>query len=180
VLSRIIDGARYTIGVALIATLLACTFGRCSASSPRCAAAGSIRTVAAAGHDRVDPSKMLALVIVAAFRFVDRAAGRDGGGRLHAGLLPDHPLARRQHQRDGLRDGRATRGEGRMYIMAAARSCPTSRVPLLADMGLRFVYAIRLAREPVVPRTRRAAAGGRLGIAGAREPGRARRPAARR
>ncbi|MBK8741815.1 MAG: ABC transporter permease [Betaproteobacteria bacterium] len=143
-LSRIMDGARYTIGVALIATLLACAAGTLL---------GLLAAVNGGWFDAAlsrlldtvvsIPSKMLALVIVAAFGssvtlLVAMAAivYTPGCYRII------RSLAVNINAMDYVTVAR-TRGEGRAYIMVR-EILPNITGPLLADMGLRFVYVVRL------------------------------------
>ena len=144
VLSRIIDGTRYTIGIALVATLLACGFGTLL---------GLLAAVNGGWFDAAlsrlqdtivsIPSKMLALVIVAAFGssitlLIVTAAVVYTPGCYRI----IRSLAVNINQMDYVTIAR-TRGEGRLYIMLR-EILPNITGPLLADMGLRFVYAVRL------------------------------------
>jgi len=144
VLSRIMDGARYTIGVALVATILACGFGTLL---------GLLAAVNGGWFDAAlsrlqdtivsIPSKMLALVIVAAF-------GSSITLLIVTAAIVYTPgcyriirsLAVNINAMDYVSIAR-TRGEGRLYIMLR-EILPNITGPLLADMGLRFVYAVRL------------------------------------
>lgn len=143
-LSRIMDGARYTIGVALIATLLACAAGTLL---------GLLAAVNGGWFDAAlsrlldtvvsIPSKMLALVIVAAF-------GSSVALLIAMAAIVYTPgcyriirsLAVNINAMDYVTVAR-TRGEGRAYIMVR-EILPNITGPLLADMGLRFVYVVRL------------------------------------
>ncbi|UUZ65502.1 ABC transporter permease [Polaromonas sp. P1-6] len=143
ILSRVMDGARYTVGVALAATLMACAAGTLL---------GLLAAVNGGWFDAVlsrlldtlvsIPSKMLALIIVAAFGssipllMVTVAVVYTPGA---------YRIARAggQYQCHGLCDRGGARGEGRMYIMLR-EVLPNIAGPLLADMGLRFVYAVLL------------------------------------
>ena len=143
-LSRIMDGARYTIGVALIATLLACAAGTLL---------GLLAAVNGGWFDAAlsrlldtvvsIPSKMLALVIVAAF-------GSSVALLIAMAAIVYTPgcyriirsLAVNINAMDYVTVAR-TRGEGRAYVMVR-EILPNITGPLLADMGLRFVYVVRL------------------------------------
>jgi peptide/nickel transport system permease protein len=143
-LSRIMDGARYTIGVALIATLLACMAGTLL---------GLLAAVNGGWFDAAlsrlldtvvsIPSKMLALVIVAAFGssvvlLIAMAAVVYTPGCYRI----IRSLAVNINAMDYVTVAR-TRGEGRAYVMVR-EILPNITGPLLADMGLRFVYVVRL------------------------------------
>jgi peptide/nickel transport system permease protein len=144
ILVRIIAGTPYTIGVALVATLLACTFG---------AVLGLLAAVAGGWLDQAlsrvldtlisIPSKMLSLVIIAGFGSsvpllvaVAAIVYTPGCYRII------RSLAVNINAMDYVLVARA-RGERRGYIMRR-EILPNILGPLLADMGLRFVYALRL------------------------------------
>jgi peptide/nickel transport system permease protein len=143
-LVRIVAGTPYTIGVALAATLIACTVG---------AALGLLAAVAGGWLDQAlsrvldtlisIPSKMLSLVIIAGFGSsvtllvaVAAIVYTPGCYRII------RSLAVNINAMDYVVVARA-RGEGRGYIMRR-EILPNIVGPLLADMGLRFVYALRL------------------------------------
>ncbi len=143
-LSRILDGARYTVGVALAGTLLACSTGT---------VLGLLAAVNGGWFDAAlsrlldtavsIPSKMLALVIVAAFGssitlLIATAAVVYTPGAYRIARA----LAVNINAMDYVTVAR-TRGEGRAYIMLR-EILPNIAGPLLADMGLRFVYAVLL------------------------------------
>ena len=143
-LSRVMDGARYTIGVALVATLIACTFGTLL---------GLLAAVNGGWFDAVlsrlqdtivsIPSKMLALVIVAAFGSSITLLIATAAVVYTPGCYRIiRSLAVNINAMDYVTVAR-TRGEGRFYIMVR-EILPNITGPLLADMGLRFVYAVRL------------------------------------
>jgi len=143
-LVRIIAGTPYTIGVALVATLLACGAG---------ALLGLLAAVAGGRFDAVlsrvldtlvsIPSKMFALVVIAGF-------GSSVPLLIAVAAIVYTPgcyriirsLAVNINAMDYVTVARA-RGEGRAYIMRR-EILPNITGPLLADMGLRFVYALRL------------------------------------
>lgn len=143
-LSRVLDGARYTVGVALGATLIACVLGT---------VLGLLATVTGGWFDAVlsrsldtlvsIPSKMLALVIVAAFGssiplLIATAAVVYTPGAYRIARA----LAVNINAMDYVTVAR-TRGEGTLYIMLR-EILPNIAGPLLADMGLRFVYVVLL------------------------------------
>jgi peptide/nickel transport system permease protein len=143
-LVRIIAGTPYTIGVALVATLLACGFG---------ALLGLLAAVTGGWVDSAlsrvldtlvsIPSKMFALVVIAGFGSsvtllvaVAAIVYTPGCYRII------RSLAVNINAMDYVLVARA-RGERRGYIMRR-EILPNITGPLLADMGLRFVYALRL------------------------------------
>lgn len=143
-LSRVLDGARYTVGVALAATLAACGTGTV------------LGLLAAVNGGRFDaalsrtldtlvsiPSKMLALVIVAAFgSSIPLLIATAGVVYTPGAYRIARALAVNINAMDYVTVAR-TRGEGRAYIMLR-EILPNIAGPLLADMGLRFVYAVLL------------------------------------
>jgi peptide/nickel transport system permease protein len=143
-LSRVVDGARYTIGVALVATLLACAFGTLLGLLAA-VNGGWFDAVLSRVQDTIVsiPSKMLALVIVAGF-------GSSITLLIATAAIVYTPgcyriirsLAVNINAMDYVTVAR-TRGEARLYIMVR-EILPNIAGPLLADMGLRFVYAVRL------------------------------------
>jgi peptide/nickel transport system permease protein len=144
ILVRIVAGTPYTIGVALVATLIACVLG---------SALGLLAAVAGGWLDQAlsrfldtlvsIPSKMLSLVIVAGFGSsvplliaVAAVVYTPGCYRII------RSLAVNINALDYVVVARA-RGERRAYIMRR-EILPNILGPLLADMGLRFVYTLRL------------------------------------
>jgi peptide/nickel transport system permease protein len=144
VLSRLLSGARYTVGLAAAAALLASATGT------------ALALTAAVGGSRVDeplsrfmdtlisiPSKIFSLVLVAAF-------GSSLGLLLLIAAITYVPgnyriaraLAVNLAQMDYVQVARA-RGEGRSHI-AIAEILPNMIHPLLADFGLRFVFIVLL------------------------------------
>jgi len=143
-LSRVIDGTRYTIGVASVATLLACGAGALLGLLAA-ASGGWLDAVLSRVLDTVIsiPSKLLALVIVAGFGSsitlliaIAAIVYTPGCYRII------RSLAVNINEMDYVTVARA-RGERRGYIMLR-EILPNITGPLLADMGLRFVYALRL------------------------------------
>ena len=144
VLSRLMSGARYTVGLAAAAVLLASTSGT------------ALALTAAVGGAKVDeplsrfmdmlisiPSKIFSLVLVAAF-------GSSLGLLLLIAAFTYIPgnyriaraLAVNLAQMDYVQVAKA-RGERRFYI-AIAEILPNMIHPLLADFGLRFVFIVLL------------------------------------
>ncbi|HEY1391942.1 MAG TPA: ABC transporter permease [Methylibium sp.] len=143
-LARVLDGARYTVGVALVATLLASGIGTTLALLA--ATTGRwIDATLSRGLDTLTaiPSKMFALIIVAGFgsstaMLIATAAiiYVPGAYRIARSLAininaMDYVVVAR------------TRGEGTLYIMLR-EILPNIVGPMLADLGLRFVYVVLL------------------------------------
>lgn len=144
VLSRLLSGARYTVGLAAAAALLASSTGT------------ALALTAAVGGAKVDeplsrfmdmlisiPSKIFSLVLVAAF-------GSSLGLLLLIAAFTYVPgnyriaraLAVNLAQMDYVQVAKV-RGEGRFHI-AIAEILPNMIHPLLADFGLRFVFIVLL------------------------------------
>lgn len=143
-LSRVLDGARYTVGLALSAAVLASGIGICF---------GLLAAVSSRWVDEVlsrlfdalisIPSKVLALVAVAAFGSsipmlitVAAAAYIPGAFRI------SRSLATNLMTLEYVQVARA-RGEGLAYI-ARVELLPNMIHPVLADFGLRFVFIVLL------------------------------------
>lgn len=144
VLSRLLYGARYTVGLALAAAVLASTIGIALALF----AAVSGRWIDEAMSRFMDalisiPSKIFALVMVAAF-------GSSLALLLLIAALTYVPgayriarsLAVNLNALEYVQVARA-RGEGRRYI-AFAEILPNMIHPMLADFGLRFMFVVLL------------------------------------
>ena len=143
-LARVIEGARYTVGVAFVATLLASGTGTLlallAAASGRSIDAGLSR-----GLDTLTaiPSKMFALLMVAGFGssvpmlIVTAAIIYVPGAYRMA-----RSLAVNVNALDYVTVAR-TRGERRAYVMLR-EILPNIAGPMLADLGLRFVYVVLL------------------------------------
>ena len=143
-LSRILFGARYTVGVALAGTVLAelagVTLGMAAA-----AAGGRVDALVSRAVDTVVsiPSKMLALVIVAAFGSAVPVLILVSGFIYTPGAFRiARSLAVGIIAQDYVRVARA-RGEGMGYVMRA-EVLPNIVRPVLTDFGLRFVYVVLL------------------------------------
>jgi peptide/nickel transport system permease protein len=143
-LARVIEGARYTVGVALLATLVASGTG--TALALLAAASGRwIDTTLSRGLDTLTaiPSKMFALIMVAGFgssvpMLVLTAAIIYVPGAYRIA----RSLAVNINALDYVTVAR-TRGEGTLYIMLR-EILPNIVGPMLADLGLRFVYVVLL------------------------------------
>ena len=143
-LARVIDGARYTVGVAFVATLLASGTGTTLALL----AAASGRWIDSALSRTLDtltaiPSKMFALIIVAGFGssvvvLVATAAVIYVPGAYRIA----RSLAVNINALDYVTVAR-TRGEGTLYVMLR-EILPNIIGPMLSDLGLRFVYIVLL------------------------------------
>ena len=143
-LARVIEGARYTVGVAFVATLLASGTGTLLALL----SAASGRWIDAALSRGLDtltaiPSKMFALLMVAGFgssvtMLIVTAAIIYVPGAYRIA----RSLAVNVNALDYVTVAR-TRGEGTLYVMLR-EILPNISGPILADLGLRFVYIVLL------------------------------------
>ncbi|HEU0201239.1 MAG TPA: ABC transporter permease [Burkholderiaceae bacterium] len=143
-LSRVLYGARYTVGVALVATLLACSAG-VALGLIAAGLGGWVDTVLSRTLDTLIsiPSKMFALLMVAAF-------GSDIWLLIMTAAIIYTPgsyriarsLAVNINAMDYVQVARA-RGEGLGYI-TRVEILPNIIAPVLADFGLRFVYVVLL------------------------------------
>lgn len=144
VLSRLMSGARYTVGLSLGAALLASTSGASLALFSAISGRWVDETVSRLMDALISiPGKILALVIVAAFGsslvlllLIATVSYMPGSFRIA------RSLAVNLNQMDYVQVARA-RGEGRFYI-AAFEVLPNMIHPLLADFGLRFVFVVLL------------------------------------
>ncbi len=143
-LSRILFGTRYTIGLALAATLLACSIGTGLAL---CAAlaGGWVDAVMSRTLDALIsiPSKMFALMMVASFGsspelLIITAAITYMPGSYRI----SRALAVNVQTMEYVQAARA-RGEGALYI-TCVEMLPNMIRPVLADAGLRFVFVVLL------------------------------------
>ena len=144
VLSRMLTGARYTVGLALASAAAASLMG----ASLALFAAVSARWIDEVLSRFMDamisvPSKVLALVMVAAFGastplllFIMAVTYTPGAYRI------SRALAVGLNQMDYVQAARA-RGEGRFYI-ARSEILPNMINPVLADFGLRFGFVVLL------------------------------------
>lgn len=143
-LSRILHGSRFTIGLALAAALAASTCGTAIALLAATAGGWIDETVSRLMDAFISiPSKMLALVMVAAF-------GSSPALLILTAALSYTPgafriaraLAVNVRTLDFVQAARA-RGEGLGYI-AGVEILPNMVNPMLADFGLRFVFVVLL------------------------------------
>ncbi len=141
-LSRILHGAPYTIGVALAAVLLASSIGTALAL---CAAAagGWFDTIVSRIIDTMIsiPSKLLALIIVAAFgASVPLLILTAAVSYMPGAYRIARALAVNVQAMDYVQAARA-RGEGLLYI-TLFEMLPNMFRPVLADFGLRFLFIV--------------------------------------
>lgn len=143
-LSRILSGTRFTVGLAFAAALLASGTGTALALF----AAVSGRWIDEVVSRLMDtlisiPSKIFALVMVAAFgSSVPLLLLIAGISYLPGAFRIARALAVNLNTMDYVQVARA-RGEGRVYI-AVVEILPNMINPILADFGLRFVFVVLL------------------------------------
>lgn len=143
-LSRILTGARYTVGLALIAALLASSIGASLGILAALAPKWLDETVSRLNDALISiPSKMLALVMVSAFGasiplliITAVLSYAPGAFRISRSLAAN--LTTLEYVQVA-----RTRGEGRLYI-AGVELLPNMIHPVLADMGMRFVFIVLL------------------------------------
>jgi len=143
-LSRVLFGARYTIGIALVATVLACLAGILLALLAA-ARGGWVDAVVSRVLDALIsiPSLMFGLVVIAALGasipvLILTAAVIYMPGAFRFARA----MAVNINAMDFIRVARA-RGEGTFYIMRA-EILPNMVLPVLTDFGLRFVFVVLL------------------------------------
>ncbi|QOL52219.1 ABC transporter permease [Massilia litorea] len=143
-LSRILHGARYTVALALAATVLASLTGTMLGLFAATAGGLVDATLSRALDALISiPSKMFALMMVASFGssvpllIVTAAIGFMPGSYRIARALAVNVQAM-----DFVQAARA-RGEGMAYIMCV-EILPNMIRPVLADFGLRFVFVVLL------------------------------------
>ena len=144
VLSRLLVGARFTIGLSVIAVTLACVTGTGLALTAAVGPRWLDELLSRAMDTLISiPSKIFALVLVAAFgsslvllTLIVSVTYIAGNFRIARSLAVG--LA----QLDYVEVARA-RGEGRLYI-ALVEMLPNMIRPLFADIGLRFVFIVLL------------------------------------
>ncbi len=143
-LTRVIMGARYTVGLALVATFLASGLGTTLALIAT-VGGNTVDTVMSRALDTLTaiPSKMFALIMVAAFGSATWMLGVTAAIIYLPGAYRiARSLAVNIHAMDYVAVAR-TRGEGVFYIMTQ-EILPNIAGPMLADLGLRFVYVVLL------------------------------------
>ncbi|MFC3282287.1 ABC transporter permease [Litchfieldella rifensis] len=143
-LSRVLHGARYTVGLALIAavlsSLIGASLGMLAALAPR----WLDESVSRLNDALISiPSKMLALVMVSAFGasiplliLTAIVSYAPGAFRISRSLAAN--IATLEYVQVA-----RTRGEGKLYI-AAIEVLPNMFHPVLTDMGMRFVFIVLL------------------------------------
>jgi peptide/nickel transport system permease protein len=143
-LSRVLVGARYTIGISLAATVLACLAGILLALLAA-ARGGWVDAAVSRVLDALIsiPSLMFGLVVIAALGasipvLVLTAAVIYMPGAFRFARA----MAVNINAMDFIRVARA-RGEGTLYIMCA-EILPNMIAPVLTDFGLRFVFVVLL------------------------------------
>lgn len=143
-LARVIEGARYTVGVALLATVVASGVGTTLALLA--AASGRwIDATLSRGLDTLTaiPSKMFALIMVAGFgSSVPMLVATAAIIYVPGAFRIARSLAVNINALDYVTVAR-TRGECTLYIMLR-EILPNIVGPMLADLGLRFVYIVLL------------------------------------
>jgi peptide/nickel transport system permease protein len=144
--SRIIYGARNTVGLALGGDdRWPSSWGRSRGFwRPRPRAAGSISSWAGRGRDHVDPVADLRAADAVDLRHQPRCAMVIiVGDHLLAARLPPDPGGRGQRRGDGLyRGGQAAR-RGHWYLIRR-EILPNSTAPLIAEFGLEFCFVFLL------------------------------------
>jgi peptide/nickel transport system permease protein len=143
-LVRVIDGARSTVGVALLAVLIASTTGTTLALFAA-ACGGKVDMLLSRLLDTMTaiPSKMFALIMVAGFgSSVPMLVVTAGIIYVPGAYRIARSLAVNINALDYVTVAR-TRGEGTAYIMLR-EILPNILGPVLADLGLRFVYVVLL------------------------------------
>jgi peptide/nickel transport system permease protein len=143
-LSRILNGAPYTIGVALAAVLVA-SVGGTTLAMFAAAAGGWFDAVVSRVVDTMlsIPHKLLALIIVAAFgSSVPFLILTAGVGYMPGAFRIARALAVNVQAMDYVQAARA-RGEGLLYI-TCREMLPNMLRPVLADFGLRFLFIVLL------------------------------------
>ncbi len=144
VLSRLLAGARYTVGLSAVAVTLACVTGTGLALTAAVGPRWLDETLSRAMDTLISiPSKIFALVLVAAFgssimllTLIVSITYVPGNFRIARSLAVG--LA----QLDYVEVARA-RGEGRLHL-ALVEMLPNMIRPLFADIGLRFVFIVLL------------------------------------
>lgn len=143
-LSRILHGAPYTVGLALAAVLVASVGGTALAMSAA-AAGGWFDAVVSRVVDTMlsIPHKLLALIIVAGFgTSIPLLVLTAGIGYMPGAYRIARALAVNVQAMEYVQAARA-RGEGLAYI-TCFEMLPNMFRPVLADFGLRFLYIVLL------------------------------------
>ena len=143
-LSRILHGAPYTVGLALAAVLVASVGGTALAMSAA-AAGGWFDAIVSRVVDTMlsIPHKLLALIIVAGFgTSIPLLVLTAGIGYMPGAYRIARALAVNVQAMEYVQAARA-RGEGLAYI-TCFEMLPNMFRPVLADFGLRFLYIVLL------------------------------------
>lgn len=144
VLSRVLDGARYTVFIPLFAAALACSVGTFIALFSAVSNKKTDEVISRLMDALISiPSKIFSLVMIAAFGssipillLITAVSYMPGSFRIA------RALAVNVANMDFVTVSRA-RGEGRMYL-AIKEILPNIIHPMLADFGLRFVFVVLL------------------------------------
>lgn len=144
VLSRLLHGTRFTIGLALLAAVLASTTGTALALLSAVSGGWTDQLLSRAMDTLISlPSKIFALVIVAAFGpSLPVLLALASITYVPGAFRIARALATNLNAMDYVHAARA-RGEGRGYI-ALVEILPNMIHPMLADFGVRFVYVVLL------------------------------------
>ena len=147
-LCRILDSARYTVGIALPATALASGAGTCSAcwlplgGLLDAALSRSFDALISMPQHHVRPCRRRGV------RLLGPRADPDARHIYTPGCFRIVALDRGQHQRAGFR----ARSRGRAARALSTSCCeeilPNMVGPVLTDFGLRFVFVVLLLSEP--------------------------------
>lgn len=144
VLARILDGARYTVGISLIAAALASTMG--TVLGILAAMLGGIFDVVASRLSDAlisMPHLMFALVVVAALgTSIPVLIGLVAVTYTPGAFRISRSMALGINAMDFVKVARA-RGEGMAYILHR-EILPNMALPMLTDFGLRFVFVVLL------------------------------------
>lgn len=143
-LSRVLHGAPYTIGVALAAVIIA-SFGGTALALFAAASGGWFDTIVSRIVDvkLSIPSKLLALIMIAAFgSSVPVLILTAGVGYMPGAYRISRALAVNVQAMDYVQAARS-RGEGLAYI-TFYEMLPNMLRPVLADLGLRFLFIVLL------------------------------------
>jgi peptide/nickel transport system permease protein len=143
-LSRMLRGTRFTVGLALAAALLASASGTALALFASVSSRWLDETLSRLLDALISiPSKIFALVMVAAFgSSIPLLLLTAGVTYLPGAFRIARSLAVNLNAMDFVQVARA-RGEGRAYI-ACIEILPNMLQPMLADFGLRFVFVVLL------------------------------------
>jgi len=144
ILSRLLQGAPYTIGVALLATVLACAAGVVLALVAA-ASGGWLDALISRTQDALIaiPNKIFALLMVASFgSSVPLLLVMAAFAYMPGSFRIARAVAVNLMTMDFVRVAR-TRGEGMAYIIFV-EVLPNMLRPVLTDFGLRFVYVVLL------------------------------------